>query len=181
MAWTTPRTWTAGELVTANEMNTHLRDNLNILKTYIGNDGSLNGLWGTWTPVIRTDTIPSPTHTYATQAGGYTKFGRMVFCWFNVALSAKAGTFTGTYAQLGGFPFSIISSANIPGGAQVMWGSYLPYFGNFTSGETRVVMQMQESNTFSYLLFTAPTTYAAPADITNTTFMQGSFWYPADS
>lgn len=29
MAWTTPRTWTTGELVTAALLNTHLRDNLN--------------------------------------------------------------------------------------------------------------------------------------------------------
>ena len=27
MAWTTPRTWSAGELVTASMMNTHIRDN----------------------------------------------------------------------------------------------------------------------------------------------------------
>lgn len=30
MAWTTPRTWTTGELVTAALLNTHLRDNLNM-------------------------------------------------------------------------------------------------------------------------------------------------------
>lgn len=28
MAWTTPRTWVAGEVVTASIMNTHVRDNL---------------------------------------------------------------------------------------------------------------------------------------------------------
>lgn len=31
MAWTTPRTWTTGEIVTAAMMNTHVRDNLNAL------------------------------------------------------------------------------------------------------------------------------------------------------
>lgn len=31
MSWTTPRTWTATEVVTAAEMNTHIRDNLNDL------------------------------------------------------------------------------------------------------------------------------------------------------
>lgn len=31
MAWTTPRTWVAGELVTASIMNTHVRDNENAL------------------------------------------------------------------------------------------------------------------------------------------------------
>lgn len=32
MSWTTPRTWNPGELVTANMMNVHVRDNLNALK-----------------------------------------------------------------------------------------------------------------------------------------------------
>ena len=31
MAWTTPKTWADDELVTANVMNTHIRDNLNVL------------------------------------------------------------------------------------------------------------------------------------------------------
>jgi hypothetical protein len=31
MAWTTPKTWTVRELVTASMMNTHVRDNLNFL------------------------------------------------------------------------------------------------------------------------------------------------------
>ena len=31
MAWTAPRTWTTGELVTAAIMNTHIRDNQNII------------------------------------------------------------------------------------------------------------------------------------------------------
>lgn len=33
MAWTTPRTWTVGEVVTAAQMNEQLRDNLNYLKS----------------------------------------------------------------------------------------------------------------------------------------------------
>lgn len=32
MAWTAPRTWTTGELVTAAHMNTHVRDNLSFLR-----------------------------------------------------------------------------------------------------------------------------------------------------
>jgi len=33
MAWTAPRTWVDGELVTAALMNTHVRDNLNTVRT----------------------------------------------------------------------------------------------------------------------------------------------------
>lgn len=36
MAWTTPRTWNSGELVTASMMNLHVRDNLNYLFDAIG-------------------------------------------------------------------------------------------------------------------------------------------------
>ncbi|MGB1287333.1 MAG: hypothetical protein ACPG7F_12415 [Aggregatilineales bacterium] len=32
MTWTTPRTWLTGEILTASDMNTHLRDNLDALK-----------------------------------------------------------------------------------------------------------------------------------------------------
>ncbi len=40
MAWTTPRTWVGGELVDQTIMNSAIRDNENILKTSISNDGS---------------------------------------------------------------------------------------------------------------------------------------------
>lgn len=33
MTWTTPKTWVTGEPLTAGDLNTHLRDNLNALKT----------------------------------------------------------------------------------------------------------------------------------------------------
>lgn len=38
--WTTPKTWTAA-VVTVAELNTHIRDNLNILKTSIDDAGHL--------------------------------------------------------------------------------------------------------------------------------------------
>lgn len=45
MTWTTPKTWVTGEPLTAGDLNTHLRDNLNALKTppgdaYIANEAS---------------------------------------------------------------------------------------------------------------------------------------------
>ncbi len=32
MAWTTPRTWVTGELVTAAMLNAHVRDNFNVVR-----------------------------------------------------------------------------------------------------------------------------------------------------
>lgn len=45
MAWTTPRTWSAGETVTATIMNTHVRDQFNALanKAIIVSIGSAGG------------------------------------------------------------------------------------------------------------------------------------------
>lgn len=40
-AWTTPITWTTSQLVDAATMNAQIRDNLNILKTSINDDGTL--------------------------------------------------------------------------------------------------------------------------------------------
>lgn len=39
-AWTTPRTWVPGELVTASMMNVHVRDNLNSLKADLAAAGA---------------------------------------------------------------------------------------------------------------------------------------------
>lgn len=45
MAWTTPRTWVAGETVTAAIMNTHVRDNLTAAATtYVGSNSSATGV-----------------------------------------------------------------------------------------------------------------------------------------
>lgn len=39
MAWTAPRTWSHGETITSTIMNTDVRDNLNLLKTFIRDTG----------------------------------------------------------------------------------------------------------------------------------------------
>lgn len=51
MAWTAPRTWTTGELVTAAIMNTHIRDNQLTLN------------WTTWSPSYSNITVGSGTVT----------------------------------------------------------------------------------------------------------------------
>jgi len=44
MAWTTPRNWLAGELVTETQLNEQIRDNLNVLKTPINDSGKIIAL-----------------------------------------------------------------------------------------------------------------------------------------
>lgn len=40
MAWTTPKTWEDGEIVDQDDLNTHIRDNLNYLKDRIDGDNA---------------------------------------------------------------------------------------------------------------------------------------------
>jgi hypothetical protein len=42
--WTTPRTWTTGEVVTASMLNAHVRDNLDWLKAHTDARGEVHGL-----------------------------------------------------------------------------------------------------------------------------------------
>ncbi len=39
MAWTAPRTWVFQEIVTASLLNTHIKDNFNLLKTHVADVG----------------------------------------------------------------------------------------------------------------------------------------------
>jgi hypothetical protein len=58
MAWTSPRTWVSGEVVTAALLNTHVRDNLK----------AIGDPWGTWTPTLTGFTVSS-SQAYYRQAG----------------------------------------------------------------------------------------------------------------
>ena len=84
MAWTTPRSWTAGETVTSTIMNTHVRDNFNAIVSppyaYVRATTSTTLSSGGWTEisfnteVADTDamfTSGSPTRLTAKTAGLY--------------------------------------------------------------------------------------------------------------
>lgn len=88
MAWTTPRTWVANELVTAAQMNTHVRDNLSVLTpayayptsgaTYDAQNQTANSIWvgfilgsGTLTYTTSGITIVSDNSFQPTVAGIY--------------------------------------------------------------------------------------------------------------
>lgn len=56
MTWTTPKTWSANEIVGAADMNTHVRDNMNALKDPPFYHSAITAAWtgtaaGTWTGV----------------------------------------------------------------------------------------------------------------------------------
>jgi hypothetical protein len=73
MAWTAPRTWVAGEIVTAAYMNTHVRDNLLTLST-----------WAAWTPQIDAVTTDPNHGSTATQYGTYLLAGTLCVASFDI-------------------------------------------------------------------------------------------------
>jgi hypothetical protein len=77
MAWTSPRTWAAGEKITAALLNTHLRDNLL----------AIGGSWTSYTPTLTQSGTVTKTVTYAK----YLACGKLILG--NVRLAATgAGT-----------------------------------------------------------------------------------------
>lgn len=88
MAWTSPRTWVAGELVTAALLNAHLRDNLNAVVPN-GPDG-----WSSYTPTLTQSGAVTKTVTYAK----YMKVGRLVVA--NVLLAVTGAGTAGVKIQV---------------------------------------------------------------------------------
>lgn len=68
MAWTTPRTWVAGEVLTSTLLNTHVRDNLNFL--YSGRPAARATL-------PSAQTIPNATWTIIGLAGESWDYGNL--------------------------------------------------------------------------------------------------------
>ena len=107
MTWTTPRTWYAGETVTAVIMNAHVRDNFNA----IGN------AWTSWTPVV---TGWTPGNGAA--VGTYMQAGKLVAFRARFTLGSTttiAGAFTMTYpvAVNAGFVGLLHTAYGNPAGA----------------------------------------------------------------
>jgi hypothetical protein len=65
MAWTAPRTWVAGEVITAAMLNTHIRDNLTVLA---------DGTWKSYTPTLTNITLG----TGGTAVGSWVQIGKTV-------------------------------------------------------------------------------------------------------
>src|SRR5262245_10519475 len=111
MAWTTPRTWVAGELATASMLNTHLRDNLNFL---------YGGDYGNWTPSLTFDTAGNLTVAYTTRFGLYAKFSKLVVCHGNILTSTFTHTTASGGLRITGLPFPALSTNDVGGGG-LLW------------------------------------------------------------
>lgn len=97
MAWTSPKTWAANDVLTAADLNTHVRDNLKAASE-----------WTTYSPTW-TATGGTPTVGDGTLDGRYILVGnlmhfRLVLVWGST--SAAAGTTLWTFTLPGGTSFA---------------------------------------------------------------------------
>jgi len=81
---TTPRTWVAGEVVTASQFNANLRD--------FGR--AFSDAWTSYTPTLTASTT-NPTNW--TQTGYYMQVGKLVVAKFRLAAGASMTAGSGTY------------------------------------------------------------------------------------
>ena len=127
---------------------------------------------GTWTPEI-TGSTSNSGQTYAQQIGRYTKIGRLVNVQFNIIFTAE-GTFSGSFLQLSGLPFTI--SNDVPG----VSGGMLQ-FNNMAVNYITIGLQLNQNSTYAFLTgMTAAAlgrTYVGITDLTNTTTLTGQFTY----
>lgn len=81
---TTPRTWVVGEVVTAAEMNTEIRDQFS----------DLFAAWTSWTPTLGASTT-APTNLDL--FGRYKQVGKSVLGQFSIGWNASSTAGSGTY------------------------------------------------------------------------------------
>jgi len=99
MAYTTPRTWVTGELVTAAMLNQQIRDNENAIVPN-GPDA-----WVAWTPTVTQSGAVTVTNTRSR----YMKVGRLVVVMADLSVTG-AGTATNGII-IGGLPFAAAYSS----------------------------------------------------------------------
>lgn len=89
MAYSTPQTWTSGQIVTAADMNRDVRDNFNAAFP-LGVDG-----WTAYTPSLTASSSNPTLGTGSTAAGVYIRIGRLIIGNARVAFGTS-GTAAGT-------------------------------------------------------------------------------------
>jgi hypothetical protein len=128
---------------------------------------------GTWTPSITGSTSASG-QVYSTQAGTYTKIGRLVVACGTVVLSTL-GTITGTVA-VGGLPFPIASGTAFQGGASI------GYYSGLTTAITAMYARLAVGSSVIFLARNTGTaatfpTEMAQADFSSTTEIRVTAMY----
>lgn len=152
MAWSTPRTWTTGELVTAAHLNQEVRDNLNAAFPV----GVV--AWTSYTPTLTQSATVTKTVTYA----NYMKIGRLVIAVVNLAVT---GAGTSSNAVRVGLPVDAVTTQlEIGGGIIYDTSANTMYTGEWAIATTTTVeMHIDQASAASW--GSSPTTALANGDI----------------
>jgi hypothetical protein len=161
MAWSTPRTWVAGEKPTAATMNTHIRDQLN----------ALGDAWTAFTPTWTAATT-NPAIGNGTIVGAYRQIGKAVD--FNIVITMGSTTTYGSGAYSLTVPVAVKAARSLSMGVarDASSGFSYPIALEFigigsTTGSARV-FPTTAGIAFASLSSTAPFTFAVSDVITLT-------------
>ena len=86
MAWTEPKTWVAGERITAADLNTYVRDNFN----------AFGASWQTYTPAWTASTT-NPTLGNGTISGRFAELGKWIIMHIDMVVGSTTTFGSGTY------------------------------------------------------------------------------------
>lgn len=132
MAWTNPRTWVAGETLTAALLNVHVRDNLK----------AIGDAWTAYTPTWGA-TSSNPTLGNGTLNGTYLQAGKLVM--FRISLLFGSTTTVGS----GNYTFTAPTAARYvtyqPAGTAQLLDSSVPatrpQLAAFNGSATQLILQ----------------------------------------
>ena len=121
MAWTAPRTWILGELVTANFMNIHVRDNLIYLKV----SPNFTGIPTAPTAAVDTNTTQIATTAYVI-GQAYAKLASPALTGTPTAPTAAVGTTTTQLATTAFVDAEAVAKAGDTMSGLLTWGANNP-------------------------------------------------------
>jgi len=92
---------------------------------------------GTWTPIYNADQGYNTSFTYSTQAGNYTKIGKLVFASFRITATAGVLNGGGGGARIDGLPFDVHDTGEFSS-----WGGGSAHFFNNMGGNYQAIFFM---------------------------------------
>lgn len=162
MSWTAPRTWVTGEVVTAAEMNTHVRDNLSAVFP-------ASATYSTYTPALTASTTNPTLGSGSTATGRYLQIGSKVHYHGAIIFGTGSASGSGTYQV--SLPLTMSSSvaANVPIGMTSL-------FDSDTSAWASIAALATASSAHFTMIYAATWPSGAITEVT-----QGTPWSWADS
>lgn len=168
MAWTTPRTWAAGEVVTAALLNTHLRDNLK----------AIGDAWTAYTPTLQGSTTNPTLGTGSVATMRYLQAGKDVRGYFNITFgTAGAAAGSGTYSVT----LPVNASSNYNGhsvGRAVIFDSSTSAIGYIDVVASSGILLLRYAATYPTGTLTSVTN-AVPWTWAENDYIRGTFAYEA--